>query len=208
MKKARWAATSAGPRVPVLAWHSCDGGFECATARVPLDYRHPRGATISIAVIRHQASDGARRAGTLFINSGGPAEQIEPFVASFPAIPAVLRARFDIITFDPRGFGFSSAVRCFPTIAAENNTVDPATPYQGAVAMARDLARARLLTVDGFGHTEFANPSTCATGDEIRYLTAGALPRRGAVCKQNGSPFPRPGLSATRTAVPRLITSG
>jgi pimeloyl-ACP methyl ester carboxylesterase len=510
MKKVRWAATatavalagiaaapatasasapSAGPRVPGLAWHACDGGFECATARVPLDYRHPAGQTIRIEVIRHQASDRGRRAGTLFVNSGGPAEQIEPFVASFPAIPAVLRARFDIITFDPRGFGFSSTVRCFPTIAAENkligslppfpvdvsqdlawertyvrfdarcasrggpllehdttadvardmnllrqavhakvlnyvglsygtglgavyanlfpskvgrmvldgnldpvawtsggrlpsgirrgadvataatmsayldlcgkattarcafsagspaatrakwdtllrrlrahpvtvgvppqtityadlltavplgtvnqwqaaavqlqqlweitggarraepamsqgsvsaqgpylgveqsfavlcadsadphqvsdyaaaarlararaggfglfwawseevcarwpraaaqdryagpwnrrtaspilvigNTGDPATPYQGAVAMARDLARARLLTVDGFGHTEFANPSTCVTGDEIRYLTTGALPRRGAVCKQDGSPFP------------------
>ena len=518
MKKVRWAATAAataaaatvalagigagpapasaaarpaGPRIPVLAWHACDGGFECATARVPLDYHHPRGGMISIAVIRHQASDRGRRAGTLFVNSGGPAEQIEPFVASFQAIPAALRARFDIITFDPRGFGFSSAVRCFPTIAAENkligslppfpvgvrqdlawertygrfddrcarhggplldhdttadvardmnllrqatrakvlnyvglsygtglgavyanlfpakvgrmvldgnldpvawtsggrlpsgmrrgadlataatmiayldlcgkattakcafsagspagtkakwdtllrrlrahpvtvgvppqtityadlltavplgtvsqwqaaavqlqqlweltggarragpatstggasqgpylgveqsfavlcadsadphrvsdyaaaarlararaggfglfwawneeacarwphaaaqdryagpwnrrtanpilvigNTVDPATPYQDAVAMARDLARARLLTVDGFGHTEFANPSTCATSDEIRYLTTGALPRRGAVCKQNGTPFPAPG---------------
>lgn len=71
-------------------------------------------------------------------------------------------------------------------------TGDPATPYQGSVAMSRDLARARLLTVDGFGHTEFANPSTCATNDEVRYLTTGALPAPGAVCKQNGTPFPSP----------------
>ena len=30
-----------------------------------------------------------------------------------------MRARFDIVFFDPRGFGFSTAVRCFPTVAAE-----------------------------------------------------------------------------------------
>ena len=29
------------------------------------------------------------------------------------------------------------------------NTFDPSTPYQGSIAMANELARARLLTVDG-----------------------------------------------------------
>jgi pimeloyl-ACP methyl ester carboxylesterase len=32
----------------------------------------------------------------------------------------VLRERYDIVTFDPRGFGYSTQVRCFPTMAAEN----------------------------------------------------------------------------------------
>jgi hypothetical protein len=70
------------------------------------------------------------------------------------------------------------------------NTGDPNTPYQDSVAMSRDLARARLLTVDGYGHTEFLNPSTCATDYEISYLTTGALPPAGTVCAQNGTPFP------------------
>jgi pimeloyl-ACP methyl ester carboxylesterase len=114
------APASATPPVPVLHWRSCYGGFQCATARVPLSYRDPRGATISIAVVRHLASDPARRAGTLFFNSGGPAEQIEGLVNGFGELPATLRARYDIITFDPRGFGYSTAVRCFPTMAAES----------------------------------------------------------------------------------------
>jgi hypothetical protein len=88
------------PSVPVLNWRSCDGGFQCATARVPLDYRHPHGAMISIAVIRHLATDRAHRAGTLFVNTGGPDEQIELFAGLFSAIPAAIRARFDVITFD------------------------------------------------------------------------------------------------------------
>src|ERR1700733_5012119 len=54
----------AAPPVPVLHWRSCYGGFQCATARVPLSYRDPRGAAISIAVVKHLATDPARRAGT------------------------------------------------------------------------------------------------------------------------------------------------
>ena len=104
----------------MLHWRSCDGGFQCATARVPLSYRDPRGATISIAVVRHLATDPARRVGTLFFNGGGPIEQIEGFVAGFGELPAAITARYDIITFDPRGFGYSTAVRCFPTMAAES----------------------------------------------------------------------------------------
>jgi pimeloyl-ACP methyl ester carboxylesterase len=110
----------ATPPVPVLHWRSCDAGFQCATARVPLSYRDPVGAAISIAVVKHAATDPARRIGTLFFNGGGPNEQIESFVAGFGEFPAAIAARYDIITFDPRGFGYSTAIRCFPTMAAEN----------------------------------------------------------------------------------------
>jgi pimeloyl-ACP methyl ester carboxylesterase len=111
---------SATPPVPVLPWRSCYGGFQCATARVPLSYRDPRGAMISIAVVRHLATDPARRAGTLFYNGGGPMVQVLSFVTGgFDELPAAITARWDIITFDPRGFGYSTAVRCFPTMAAE-----------------------------------------------------------------------------------------
>jgi pimeloyl-ACP methyl ester carboxylesterase len=109
------------PPIPALTWRSCDGGFQCATARVPLDYRHPRGMTIRIAVIRHLATGSARPIGSLFVNRGGPAAQIDGLVTHYGLIPAALRARFDIISFDPRGFGHSTAVRCFPTTAAENS---------------------------------------------------------------------------------------
>jgi pimeloyl-ACP methyl ester carboxylesterase len=96
----------ATPRVPVLAWRSC--------------YAEPRGATISVAVIRHRATGPAGRLGTLFFNGGGPNEQIQGFAAGFGEFPAVLRERYDIVTFDPRGFGYSTQVRCYPTMTAEN----------------------------------------------------------------------------------------
>lgn len=79
------------------------------------------------------------------------------------------------------------------TILVIGNTGDPVTPYQSSIAMSRDLARARLLTVRGYGHTEFLNPSTCATGYEVRYLLTGSLPPAGTVCPQDTTPFPPPG---------------
>ena len=115
------AAVAASPKVPVLRWQACDGGFQCATAQVPLNYQDPTGTTINIAVLRHEATDPKRRVGTLFLNGGGPTQQIVPVVEEFQSLPAILRQRFDIITFDPRGFGFSSALQCFSSVTAENN---------------------------------------------------------------------------------------
>jgi hypothetical protein len=69
------------------------------------------------------------------------------------------------------------------------NTLDPATPYEGAVAMAGSLARARLLTVDGSGHTALLNPSDCASRYVSDYLVGGTLPPEGTVCPQNQPPF-------------------
>jgi pimeloyl-ACP methyl ester carboxylesterase len=114
-------SAGSGPAVPKLAWRPCDGPFQCATARVPLDYRHPDGAKISIALIRHLATDPARRLGSLFVNTGGPSLQIDLFPQEiYPALPAAIEARYDIVTWDPRGFGHSTAVKCFPSDAAEN----------------------------------------------------------------------------------------
>jgi hypothetical protein len=72
------------------------------------------------------------------------------------------------------------------------NTGDPITPYQDSVAMSRDLARARLLTVNEFGHTASLNPNTCFMNYEMRYLTAGALPPAGAICQATTQPFRAP----------------
>jgi pimeloyl-ACP methyl ester carboxylesterase len=73
-------------------------------------------------------------------------------------------------------------------ILVVGTTYDPATPYQGAVAMTHQLARARLLTVDGYGHGEIGT-STCVDRYESRYFIAGALPAPGTRCRQDRQPF-------------------
>lgn len=113
-----------GIPVPRLIWHRCSGvaqpGFQCTTARVPLDYRRPWGKSITLVVIRHRATDPKRRIGTLFYNPGGP-------VAAKPLLPEVIGGfpkvwleRFDVVTWDLRGLGQSTPVRCFPSQAAED----------------------------------------------------------------------------------------
>ena len=107
--------SDAAVRTPDLSWAPCphQSGFECATAAVPRDYRNPDGATIRLAVIRHPAADPSRRLGTLFLNPGGPgaAKALLPVV--FDVLPDSLQASFDVITWDPRGFGESASVQCF-----------------------------------------------------------------------------------------------
>ncbi|TMC01605.1 MAG: alpha/beta hydrolase [Chloroflexi bacterium] len=113
------AATPAVPG-PALAWTDCQGGFQCATAAVPLDYARPRAGTISLALIRLPATDQAHRIGSLFTNPGGPGASGVEFVrADAAAFPAAIRARFDIVGFDPRGVGASAPVRCFDSVASQ-----------------------------------------------------------------------------------------
>jgi pimeloyl-ACP methyl ester carboxylesterase len=70
-----------------------------------------------------------------------------------------------------------------------NTTLDPSTPYEGAVAMSQQLARARLLTVDGYGHGAQGYPSACVTHYINRYLIRTKLPPDGTRCGQDQQPF-------------------
>ena len=40
------------PSAGKIAWTDCGGGFQCGTLAVPLDYSHPEGRTINLALIR------------------------------------------------------------------------------------------------------------------------------------------------------------
>src|SRR5438094_10455367 len=88
-----FAAAPDVPPVPALDWSDCAGGFQCATAAVPLDYGRPHGQTISLALVRLPASDPAHRIGSLFLNPGGPGGSGVQFVElASSLIPADVRA--------------------------------------------------------------------------------------------------------------------
>jgi len=76
------------------------------------------------------------------------------------------------------------------TILLVNSTFDPATPYVFAQRMAQQLGNARLLTLDGFGHT--SGFSRCVLDWYARYLIARELPPAGTRCGQDRPPFPPP----------------
>ena len=130
----------------MLAWKPCDGAFRCATARVPLNYRDPRGATIGIAVISHLATGPGSGPGWLFLNFGGPNPQVANLVKAYPNLPAAWWERYNLIAFDPRGMGYSTQIRCFPTEAAENKLLGglPVFPVGAAQEAAWERAYAQL----------------------------------------------------------------
>ena len=89
--------------------------MQCASLKVPLDYRNPGGRKITLALSRVPATAPAsQRQGALLVNPGGPGGSglsLAAVVASGLA-PSVA-ADYDVIGFDPRGVGSSTpALHC------------------------------------------------------------------------------------------------
>ena len=101
--------------------------FSCAVITVPLDYANPKGETISIAV-KKRAATGGHSQGALFINPGGPGDSGVSFAerAGNAFSPDLLEA-YDIIGFDPRGVGSSTAITCSSDDDSSSSTAEPST---------------------------------------------------------------------------------
>jgi pimeloyl-ACP methyl ester carboxylesterase len=116
---ARTALRGVEAPVPVLHWRQCRKfkRFECTKARVPLDYDDPGGDTIRLRLARLPASDAANRIGSLFLNPGGPGGSGVDFVHQVGRFlfTREVRARFDLVGFDPRGIVSSAPIECFHT---------------------------------------------------------------------------------------------
>lgn len=101
-----------------IAWAACGDRLECATVPVPLDWARPRGRTITLAVARHLGTDPAHRIGSLLVNPGGPGDSGVAEVFDRGAeLDALTGGRFDVVGWDPRGSGASTAVSCFASAA-------------------------------------------------------------------------------------------
>jgi pimeloyl-ACP methyl ester carboxylesterase len=112
-----------------VAWTACRDGFQCATVQAPLDYDSPSGAKIGIAVIRLPAGDPRHRIGSLLLNPGGPGGSgVDIARGIAKVLPLELRARFDIVGFDPRGTNNSTPLRCFDSLDQAFEVLPP-FPY-------------------------------------------------------------------------------
>jgi pimeloyl-ACP methyl ester carboxylesterase len=134
-----------------LAWVPCGGGDECATLPVPVDYAHPRNATLPLSLRRRPAGDPAHRIGSLVINPGGPGEAgTRLLVRDLGVLGSMVRQRFDVVEMDPRGVGNSGGFRCngdggegdgaLSSGAGTGDKVDPVptTPQAKAALLAAD----------------------------------------------------------------------
>jgi pimeloyl-ACP methyl ester carboxylesterase len=107
-------ATLAGYYRQKLRWHLCDHGFQCARLLVPFDYRRPAWRRFSLPVIRLPAADPGQRLGSLVVNPGGPGGSgVAYALQARSQVSAAVRARFDVVGFDPRGVaGSVPAIHC------------------------------------------------------------------------------------------------
>ena len=139
--------------------------FSCAVISVPLDYANPKGETISIAMKKRAATDGHSQ-GTLFINPGGPGDSGVSFAERVGNAfsPDLLNA-YDIIGFDPRGVGSSTAITCSSDDDSSSSTAEPsasagatASPSASAAPSASPTPSASALPSpqldsEGFAHS-------------------------------------------------------
>ena len=100
-----------------IDWKDCSNEtttFQCGTVTVPLDYEHPDGKTITLAVKKLPALDGDAEHGSLFLNPGGPGGSgIGMVETDAPMFGEEVRGSYDIIGFDPRGVGQSTPITCW-----------------------------------------------------------------------------------------------
>jgi len=118
---------------PALGAH-----YECAQVQVPLDYDQPNGAVLSLALVRVPASDPDNYRGSLFLNPGGPGGSGVNFALYFGPIAQFfvgpVANQFDIVGFDPRGIGRSTALKCFGNFSQVVQSFPPipfpVTPFE------------------------------------------------------------------------------
>ena len=152
-----------------LDWKPCGYGTVCADVLAPLDYANPGAQAITLS-LRKQPATQAERIGTLFLNPGGPGASGKNIVPSFERSGL---ERFDIIGWDPRGVGDSTAVVCFgdsPTDALVEVDTAPATT-DGLVTLAEAQAAFGQSCWDNSG-VLLEHVSTIETARDLDLLRA------------------------------------
>lgn len=109
--------------------------LQCAYLTVPMAYANPTGPAVKIGVLRTVSTNPSTRIGSLLINPGGPGGSAMSFVAQLAVLGygTALRARFDLVGFDPRGIGSSlPLIKCQTN--AELDTTRARTPRSNTTA--------------------------------------------------------------------------
>jgi pimeloyl-ACP methyl ester carboxylesterase len=145
-----------------LTWSECGTGFDCTEVTAPLDWENPGEGEITLSVVRHQATGTAQ--GSLLTNPGGPgASGVELIRDSLDfAVGADLIENYDVIGFDPRGVGESTAVTCFDAAGMDDYLYTIPSGKRGSAEWEAELLEA---------HKEFADACEANSGGILPYVT-------------------------------------
>ncbi|RKT84602.1 alpha/beta hydrolase fold [Saccharopolyspora antimicrobica] len=135
------------PVANAAEWRDCGDGLECLDVPVQVDWRDPGAGTIEIALAKLPAQDQSRKLGPLLVNLGGPDESTDALRRQRDRFTE-LTQWFDVIAFDPRGFGDSAGVTC-PTALPDPLPVmaDPAGLWAEHERSGREYDRACSDTI-------------------------------------------------------------
>ncbi|MET0626939.1 MAG: alpha/beta hydrolase [Acidimicrobiia bacterium] len=127
---------------PTIAWVPCHDTWECGTLNVPVDWTTGGSDQVPLAVARHAATSPDERIGVLAVNPGGPGQGgVDYLPQLINRFPDTVLARFDIVTWDPRGTGHSRPVDCVDDAFLDTDT--PIVPDTAAeLTVARDYSAA------------------------------------------------------------------
>jgi pimeloyl-ACP methyl ester carboxylesterase len=114
-----------------IGWGKCASaglakrGAECGFLQVPLDYAHPGGTKIKLAVsrIKHKTT-AAKYQGIMLVNPGGPGGSGLTLSVLGEYVPNGAGDAYDWIGFDPRGVGSSE-----PALACDGSYFRYDRPY-------------------------------------------------------------------------------
>jgi pimeloyl-ACP methyl ester carboxylesterase len=146
-------ATSAadGASSSTLKWHPCTAqgaSMQCASLQVPLDYSHPNGRKITLALSQVPATAPvSKRQGVLLVNPGGPGGpglSLAAFVAQ--GLDPAVASEYTIVGFDTRGVGASE-----PSLSCDASFFSRARPDYIPTSAAEELQnenRAKMYAAD------------------------------------------------------------
>jgi pimeloyl-ACP methyl ester carboxylesterase len=126
IQSASWAAPATSSTPSTVKWGQCAdpdlqaAGAECGFVTAPLDYSHPNGAKVQLAVsrIKHKTAD-SKYQGIMLVNPGGPGGSGLGLSTLGSSVPNNGGDPYDWIGFDPRGVGSSQpALSCLPNYFA------------------------------------------------------------------------------------------
>ncbi|MFE1337268.1 alpha/beta hydrolase [Streptomyces sp. NPDC058733] len=170
-REARGAAIAAARAAKAgIDWKDCpaDWGLakpiQCGWVSVPLDYAHPYGKQIQLAVDRiGNTGTKQERQGALVYNPGGPGGSGMRFptrVTNKNAVWANVAKAYDFVGFDPRGVGHSAPISCVdPQEFVKAPKMDPVPDTEADKLAQRKLAR------------EYAEGCYERSGEMLPYMT-------------------------------------
>lgn len=174
------SATPTDPATPVvglteLEWVPCEGvsDTECAWLSVLVDPADPNGPRLDLRLARVPAKDPAHKQGTLLFIPGGPGAGIEATLGANRAPQHIeeLSQNWDVVSFDPRGVGESSPIRCDPALvpeAAAPNVEPPTADELETIARTNERFFESCFAATGELMSHLSAMDTAADIEQIR----------------------------------------